>query len=168
MGSDSKVSGEAGGLTSAQMRERIHELRAQLAEKERKEVPGAMPMTPRADMLDVRAYEDMHPDQHVRFVNVTDPAKVQRRKRMGYVPVTEAEAKEAGIQENVRHGNEDMLMKIPEGKWREEVERIKKLSKERLKAHRAEVEREAESVIRALHDQYGIDIPLNRLLIVDE
>lgn len=149
--------------TTSETRQKLKALADKLRQAEAKEVSGAPSNMSRTRMLDVSVIEKMHPESHYRYVNMTDPQKVSLRKDRGYVPVTDEEAKEAGVA--ARHGNELVLMKCPREEFERRVELQKRVNKERLAAHKAEVQGVAESLVKQLKDQYGLDVPLNRLMV---
>lgn len=144
-------------------REAIKALSEKLRRQEAKTVAGAPGLEPKTRMLDVRSISEMNPDHHFRYVNVTDPEKVKLRRDRGYVPVSDEEAKEAGV--SARHGNELVLMKVPRAEYNRRVEMLRALNQARLRAHKAEVAGAAEAIVRELRDKHGIDIPLERLLV---
>lgn len=142
---------------------KLRNLAEKLRKAEAKELSGAASSMSKTSMLDVSVIEKMHPEFHYRHVNMTDPQKVQFRKDRGYVPVSDEEGKEAGIA--VRHGNELVLMKCAREVYDKKVEQQRAMNKARLVAHKAEVQGVAEGIVRQLKEQYGIDVPLNRLMV---
>lgn len=144
-------------------REAIKALQEKLRRQEAKEVTGAVGMTPKTRMMDARAIEAQHPDRHFRYVNQTDPAKVQLRRDRGYEPVSEAEAAAAGV--SARLGTELVLMSVPRQKFDEQVEKYKKAHEARLQAHKADVTKAAEAIVRELKDKHGLNVPMDRLLV---
>lgn len=161
MASDEVVS--KGPESRAELKARFNELREKIKRMEATEVSGAPSRMQPGDILDVGALQDAQPDSHFRFVNPLDPKKVDNRRRAGYVPVTDAEATEAGVKARV--GNDLILMKQPAAAHERAVAELKQLNKERLDAHKAEVTRAAEAVARELHDRHGIDVPVERLMV---
>lgn len=147
----------------AATRDKIKKLQQALREREAKDVSGAASLTPKTQMLDAKAIEELHPEYHYRYVNITDPAKSTVRRNRGYVPVSDEEAKEANVA--ARHGSELVLMKIPRVAYDERVEQLEELNESRLNAHKVEVQRTAEALVRELKDKHGLDIPLERLLV---
>jgi hypothetical protein len=113
-------------------------------------------------MLDATALEEKHPDKHFRFVNTSDPGKVQGRVADGYERVSEEDARAAGARSQV---GESVLMSIPREKYEERVQRQKEVHDSRLKAHQTEVQRAVEAVARELRDRHGINVPVERLLV---
>lgn len=144
-------------------RDQIKELQQRLREKEAKDVSGAASLTPKQVMLDQREIAELNPDYHYRLVNTTDPNKAKIRRRQGYVPVSDEEATAAGVDNAI--GTELRMMKIPREKHDKRVREIDELHKNRLAAHKTEVQSAAESIVRELKDKHGLDVPLDRLLV---
>ena len=149
--------------TTTETRTKLRALADKLRAAEAKEVLGAPSNMSRTQMLDVSIIEKMHPESHYRYVNMTDPQKVILRKNRGYEPVTDAEANEAGVA--ARHGSELVLMKCARSLYDTKVLQQKELNKARLVSHKTEVRGVIEGVARQLKDQYGIDVPLDRLMV---
>lgn len=149
--------------TTTETRMKLKALADKLRAAEAKEVLGAASNMSKTQMLDVSVIEKMHPESHYRYVNMTDPQKVILRKNRGYEPVTDAEANEAGVA--ARHGNELVLMKCTRGLYDDKVEQQRELNKARLVSHKTEVRGVIEGVAKQLKDQYGIDVPLDRLMV---
>lgn len=141
----------------------IRRLQQELREREAKNVSGAASLTPKTQMLDAKAIEEQNPEYHYRYVNIMDPAKSKVRRNRGYVPVSDEEAQAAGV--DVRHGSELVLMKIPREEFERREEELEALNKARLDAHKAEVQKAAEAIVRELKDQHGLDYPLDRVLV---
>lgn len=119
---------------------------------------GAVPLSTKADLLDAREIQERHPDKHLRFVNVSDDQKVQSRKAMGYTRLPSAD----GGKEIGRLALFSMDREVHD----ERVASVKQLNKDRLEAHKSEVEQVAESISRELRDRHGIDIDPKRLMDV--
>lgn len=148
-------------------REQIRKLQQELRQREAKDITGAASLAPKTQMLgDARELEQIDPDHKYRYINITDPAKAKVRRHRGYVPVSEQEAEAAGV--DARHGNELVLMKIPREQYEARVAAQKKVNKDRLNAHKAEVTKVAEAIVRELRDKHGLDIPVGRLLVSEE
>jgi hypothetical protein len=77
--------------------------------------------------------------------------------------VSDEEARDAGV--DARHGNELVLMKLPRAEHEKRVAQFAKLGEDRLNAHKAEVRRDAEAIVRELRDKHGLDISLERFLV---
>lgn len=120
---------------------------------------GAIPMTPKADLLNTDELQEEQPDKHFRFVNVSDDQKVQTREAQGYNRVPSAEGGKM-LGKNLALFSQDKVV------HEERVEAVKQLNKERLESHRSEVEQAAESVARELRDRHGIQIDAERLMDV--
>lgn len=144
-------------------RDAVKALSAKLRESEAKNISGAASRSPKAGTLDIRELQAAHPESHFRYVNMTDPQKVRGRRNRGYVPVTDEEAKECGVE--TRLGNELVLMKLPREEYERLVSEQKRINKERLKAHQSEAKAAAEAIVRELRDQHGLDVPLERFLV---
>ena len=148
-------------------RAKIKELSERLRRKEATEVDGAPGLEPKSRLLaGARIMSDQDPDHYYRYVNITDPTKVENRRDRGYVPVTEEEAKKTGTKQFL--GKELSLFKIPREEYEKRERSKKELHQARLRAHKADVKRVAESVVRELRDTYGLDIDVERVLVDDE
>lgn len=147
--------------TKAELQEALKRIKEKLATADNQRFGGAPERTPRARMLDARAIEEKDQEHHYRYVNTDDPGKVQTRMDEGYQSVPDDDARAAGVRRDVGEGR---LMKIPRGKYEERIERQKKLSKERLEAHKSEVRQAVEAVERELRDKHGIKAKL----LIDE
>lgn len=119
---------------------------------------GAVPNTPKGHLLDLTEVQRKHPGKRVRFVNVANKEKAQKRTEVdGYERVPESEGgKQVG---NL------VTMAIPRPVYEERVAKIAKMNKERMVAHNKEVERMAEGVARELRDRHGIQVDAERLVI---
>lgn len=124
---------------------------------EAKTIPGAPVRTPKETMLDARDLEVKEPDKHFRWVNITDPNKVQTRLLEGYERVPESEGG--------RSLSDVALFKQPREKFDERKAREAKLTREREHAHVHEVEQAVEGVARFLRDRYGIRVDPNRMIV---
>lgn len=166
MASQDSVNKELAGTPAeeaARTREAVKALSQKLRDTEAKNLSGAAPRSPRSGLLDIRELQAMHPEVHYRYVNMTDPQKVRGRRNRGYVPVTDEEAKEGGV--DVRIGSELVLMKLPREEYERLVSEQKRINKERLKAHQSEATKAAEAIVRELKDKHGLDVPLERFLV---
>jgi len=149
--------------SAADTRAKLKALAESLKRKEETELPGAASRQPRAQLLDASTIELQQPDFRFHYVNSTDPSKVKLRRRMGYEPVTDKEAEEAGVDARLSDGS--VLMKVPRPKFDQRVAQFKQMHEARLKAHKTDVTKIAESLVRELKDKYGVNVPLERLLI---
>lgn len=120
---------------------------------------GAIPMTPKADLLNTDEIQEAHPDKHFRFVNVSDDQKVQSRAAQGYKRVPSAEGGKV-LGKNLALFAQDKAI------HEERVAAVKQLNKERLESHRSEVEQVVEAVARELRDRHGIQVDAKRLMDV--
>lgn len=130
----------------------------QLAQVEKTTIPGAVSLTPKAQMLDARDVQERHPDKVLRWVNIRDRQKAEARQLAGYVRLSE--------DEGGRHlGDELALMAIPKKQHEARREAIKQLNDERMRAHHTAMENMAESVARMARDQFGVKIDPRRILV---
>lgn len=118
---------------------------------------GAIPLTPKAQLLSVGDLVEENPDKHYRFVNVGSSEKAELRKASGYERVPAAEGgKQVGNM---------ALFAIPRREYEKRVDAIKEANKERLSVARNDMERAAESIARELRDRHGINVDAERILI---
>jgi hypothetical protein len=148
--------------TKAELQAALKRIQQKLQSTDNQRFGGAPERMPRARMLDARSIEEKDPAHHYRYVNTDDPGKVQTRMDEGYQSVPEDEARTAGVRRDVGEGR---LMKIPRAQYEERIERQKKLAKDRLEAHKADVRQAVEGVAKELRDRYGIKVDIGRLLV---
>jgi hypothetical protein len=143
---------EAAEASSPSAHEAKKAIEAQQAELDRLERTtgrsGAVPLTPKAEMLDATDVEARHPDLKLRYVNTADAAKVQSRISKGYRKLS----KDEGQRER---GNLS-LFGVPKERHEQLVAQNRELHEARLQAHNTEVEKVAESVAKELRDRYGV------------
>jgi hypothetical protein len=118
---------------------------------------GAIPNTPKRQLLDVREVIEKHPDKRVKWVNEGVPDKVMSRKQQGYEKLPESEG-------GRRVGNL-ALYTLPRGVYEGRVKAQETENKARLDAYKSDVQQAAESVARELRDRHGIKVDPNRILI---
>lgn len=147
--------------TKAELQAALKRIQDKLNNADNQRFGGAPERMPKARLLDARAIEEKDPNHHYRHVNTDDDGKVQGRLNEGYVAVSEAEAREAGVRATVGEGK---LMKIPREKYEERVKAQKELGERRLNAHKGEVRAAVEAVERELRDRHGIKAKL----LIDE
>src|SRR3990172_8538151 len=90
---------------------------------------GAIPLTPKAKMLDLTDVSAKDPDHHYRFVSVKQAEMAQGRLEEGYSKVPDDEGGRS-------LGGSLVMMKIPRAKFDERVKRQSELNKQRLSAHK--------------------------------
>lgn len=118
---------------------------------------GAVPLTPKAKLLDAAEAESMHPGKRLRWVNVQNVEKTQLRQSEGYerLPVAEGGRQVGNLA----------LFALPRQEYDRRVADVARRNNERLSAHKNEVENMAESVARALRDNHGIRVDAERIII---
>lgn len=117
---------------------------------------GAVPLTPKAQLLDAREVESNHKDKRLRWVNVQNAEKAQLRQAQGYerVPVAEGGRQVGNLA----------LFALPREEFVRREAAVERQNKDRLSAHKSEVERMAESVARELRDRHGISVSTEKIL----
>jgi YesN/AraC family two-component response regulator len=149
-------------VTKADVKSALKNLADKLDKQEGQKRSGARSRLPKGRMLDASAIEKKDPEHYYRYENTDDPGKMQTQIDAGFEAVPEKECDEAGVRHQV---GELRLIRQPMEDHEEEVRASKELNKRRLEAHKTEVYAAAESVQKELRDRYGMDIPLNRLLV---
>lgn len=149
-------------VTKADVKSALKNLTDKLNKQEGQKRSGARSRMPKGRMLDARAIEEKDPEHYYRYENTDDPGKMQVQIDSGFETVPEKECDEAGVRAQV---GELRLIRQPMEDHQEDVQRAKELNKRRLEAHKTEVLQAAESVQKELRDRYGMDVPLNRLLV---
>ncbi len=148
--------------TKSDVKAALKNLTDKLNRQEGQKRSGARSRTPKGRMLDARAIEEKDPAHYYRYENTDDPGKMQVKMDEGFESVPEKECEEAGVRAQV---GELRLIRQPMEDHEEDVRASKELNKRRLEAHKTEVRQAAESVQKELRDKYGMDVPLNRLLV---
>lgn len=146
---------------AAEARQELDNLSKALAHVEAQSLSGAPELTPKEIMLDLSDLKAKHPDKHFRWVNIKAPGVAERRRLDGYLRLPESE----GGREL---GGEVAVFVTTERLHEHRVAQIEKLTKDRLSAHRAEVEQAAEAVARELRDKHGLRVDVGRLLVDEE
>lgn len=140
---------------------RMENLQKALDHVEAQQLSGARSLTPKEIMLDLSDLKAAHPDWHLRWVNIKSPGVAERRRLDGFIRLPESEGgRELG-------GEVAVFVTTRKLHERREAE-IKQMNKDRLNAHKAEVEKVAEAVARELRDNYGIKVDLNRILVNEQ
>lgn len=132
-----------------------------LNEIEAKTLSGAPTLTPKEVLLDLSDLKAKYPDKVVRWVNVRAPGVADRRRLDGYIRLPESDGGRELAGEVAVFITSQRLHDV-------RVEKIKKMNKDRLHAHKAEVENIAEGIVRELRDRYGLRVPIERLLVNEE
>lgn len=122
---------------------------------------GAAVLTPKDILLDLSDLQVNHPDRHFRWVNIKAPGNADRRRLNGWLRLPESE----GGREI---GGEVAVFVTTMRMHEHNVAKLKKENKQRLNAHRAEVENAVEAVARELRDKYGLKIDAERILVDEE
>jgi hypothetical protein len=135
----------------------LKEMQAELAREEAKTgSSGAIPRTPKQNLLDARDVEAKHPDHYVRWLN-TDGDKVQSRQADGFEKIPESEGG--------RQTGRLALFKQPREQHEKRVRDQKETAERRLTQHNQEVEAAAETIAKHLRDRHGVRIDARDFLI---
>jgi len=118
---------------------------------------GAVPLTPKNQLLDARDMEQKNPEKRFRWVNVNNSEKMQARQAQGYERVA--------VSEGGRQVGNLALFSLDRKTYEERVRQNKELGERRLNAHKAEVEQMADAVARELRDRHGIKVDAERIII---
>lgn len=148
--------------TRSDVKTALKTLTDKLNRQEGQKRSGARSRMPKARMLDASALEKKDPEHYYRYENTDDPGKMQVMMDQGFEAVPEKECEDAGVRHQV---GETRLIRQPMEDHEADVRASKELNKRRLEAHKTEVYAAAESVQKELRDKYGLDVPLNRLLV---
>jgi hypothetical protein len=148
--------------TKSDVKAALKNLTEKLNRQEGQKRSGAKSRSPKQRMLDARAIEEKDPEHYYRYENTDDPGKMQVQIDSGFEAVPEKECEDAGVRSQV---GELRLIRQPIEDHEADVRAAKELNKRRLEAHKTEVYEAAESVQKELKDRYGMDVPLNRLLV---
>lgn len=118
---------------------------------------GAVPLTPKQQMLDASEVQSAMPDKHVRWVTLRDPNKMAQRKAEGYTILPPTEGGKS-------IGDELVLMAIPRDLYEQRVARQDAENRRRLNQHNREWEALAENQARILRDKHGITVSPEQLM----
>lgn len=118
---------------------------------------GAIPLTPKAQLLDATDVQSQHADKRLRWVNTQNAEKAQLRQAQGYerVPVAEGGRQVGNLA----------LFALSKDEYNRRVADVERRNKERLSAHKTDVEKIAEGVARELRDRHGISVKAENILI---
>ena len=135
----------------------LKDMRKKLDRVEAKTVPGAPVLAPKEQMLDASDVQAAHPDHRVRWIQTANAEKAQSRLADGYeiIPESEGGRRLGGLA----------LARTPRENYDRRVAAVDAKNKERLKAHKADINRAVEAVARELRDQHGISIDESRLMV---
>lgn len=122
---------------------------------------GAVPEMPKNMLLDASDVQAKDADHHYRYINVKSADNAMLRKRQGYEIVPEGEG-------GHRLGDELALARTSQDNYRARQAHFEKVGKERLQAHKTEVQRVVEGVVRELRDKHGISVNEKRLFVNEE
>src|SRR6266498_5023347 len=137
--------------SKAQVIAEIKDMQDRLARAEAKSGPsGAKPFAPPQMLLDASDVQALHPDKRVRWVNVVNTQKAQRRQAEGYERIPAAEGG--------RQVGNLALFAIPRADYERKVAAQAKLNRDRLDHHNREIESAAEQLSKILKDQHGVSI----------
>lgn len=146
--------------TDQEKRDKLEQQIKDLALREGKEGrAGAVPRDPKQLLLDARDVSAMpvNKDRRIRWINVGSAERAEVRKHDGYQILAE---KEGGR----RVGNL-ALAYLPKKEYERRVAVVKRANKERLDAHKREMEQMAESVAKTLRDQHGLEIDAADIIV---
>lgn len=156
-----KVAHDAQSTQRADAKQNLDALSKALEKIEAQTLSGAASLTPKELMLDLSDLKEKHPDKHFRWVNIKAPEVADRRRLNGYIRLPESEGG--------RELGGELAVFVTTAKIHEShVAKLKQMREDRLRAHQADVEKVAESVVRELRDKYGIKVDLNRILVNEE
>lgn len=139
----------------------VKDVAAKLQRKEAKTEPGAGVLTSKQMLLDSAAdvkAKRAEDGKHVRWVNLSDPTKIQSRQNDGYQIIPTEEG-------GRRLGDQLVLMECPQELLEAREAKQEAMNKARLNQHKTEMERLAEQTAKILRDQHGIDVSPERLLV---
>ena len=156
-----KAQDAAAKLTPEAKKANLDLLAETLKHIEAQTLSGAAVLTPKEILLDLSDLQAKHPDRAFRWVNIKAPGTADRRRLQGYIRLPESE----GGREL---GGEIAVFVTTQRIHEHMVEGIKKQNKQRLLAHRAEVENVVEAVARELRDKYGLKVDASRILVDEE
>jgi len=149
-------------LDDKEKKMRMDNLTKALEHIEAQQVSGARNLTPKEVLLDLGDLKAAHPERHFRWVNIKSPGVAERRRLDGFIRLPESE----GGREL---GGGELAVFVTTQKIHEHKEaQIKQMNKDRLNAHKAEVESVVESVARELRDKYGLKVSVDRLLVDEQ
>lgn len=118
---------------------------------------GAIPNAPKQKLLDASDVQTKYPDKRLRWISVANADKVEVRQAQGYVRVP--------VAEGGRQVGNMALFALPRDEYERRVAEIRRVSKERLKAHETEVERMAEQVAKVLRDEHGLKVDARDIIL---
>jgi hypothetical protein len=131
----------------------LKELQSALSRQERTEGnSGAVPNTPKATLLDASDVQASHNEKRVRWVNINNPAKVQDRLQQGYTRIP--------LAEGGREVGDLALFEIPREGYDARVADLARQNRQRLEAHKMDMERAAEGIARELRDKHGLKVDI--------
>lgn len=146
----------------ASNKDSLREQQEKLAQQERTTGHGGViPRLPKEHMLDARDVEAMHPDKHLRWVNIRNNDKTESRKTEGYARLAESEG-----GRNI--GSELALFGVPQAQYEARVAQQEARTAQLSTAHRREVEQAAERAARELRDRHGVRVRERDLIVNDE
>ena len=138
-------------MTDTEKRAKIKEMQADLDRQERTTgQSGAVPNASKQQLLDATDIVDARPNERVRWVNVGNPEKAQLRQSQGYERIP--------LAEGGRQVGNLALFSTSRENYERRVDEVNRVSKERLSAHKKDVEKVAEAVVRELRDRHGINV----------
>jgi len=138
----------------------VKEQLAALNKQEAKTIPGAPLAMPKEMLLELTPEAAADKENHYRFINVKSADNALRRQSQGYEIVPEGEG-------GKRLGAEMALARTPVANYEARKKSFEKLGKQRLEAHKTEVQAVVQSVVRELRDKHGISVD-ERRIFVDE
>lgn len=147
--------------TEPTMKEKLDAARAQREALAREEAKtgnsGAIPFTPKQSLLAGSAEEAKNPDLKYRWLNIKNDERIQARQLEGYVRVP--------LAEGGRQVGNLARFAIPRQEYDRRVAAQQKLNHDRLNAHKTEVEKMAEAVMKDLRDNHGLKV---NILVKDD
>lgn len=116
------------------------------------------PIGPKTNLFEVTEKQLADKDNYYRYINIKSSDNALRRQAQGYTLVPEAEG-------GHRIGDEMALGKTSRANYNARTAAKEKLGRERLDAHKSEVQQVVESVVRELRDKHGISVDEKRLFV---
>lgn len=147
--------------TATEKKASLDALTAALNHIEAQTLSGAAVLTPKEVLLDLSDLQAKHPDKHFRWVNIRSPGNADRRRLDGYLRLPESDG-------GKEMGGELAVFVTTQRIHEVRVARQKQMTKDRLNAHKAEVERQVDAIAKELRDKYGLKIDPARILVNEE
>lgn len=116
------------------------------------------PIGPKTNLFESTPAIEADKENYHRYINIKSSDNALRRQAQGYTIVPESEG-------GHRIGDEMALAKTSRANYEARTKAKEKLGRERLDAHKSEVQQAVESVVRELRDKHGISVDEKRLFV---